>query len=152
MGNTMMIEKLWKGPRTVRGDEGVTTLEITIVFPVFFAALMLVFQAAMYHFTAQVALAAAQAGARRTAIELGAGVDQKQAFADGIDTAEKYLEEKGGSRLDNVKAQVAGGALNAQNQIQFVVTADVVPLPFLPPLTLPILRTAIANPEIFTHG
>jgi len=148
----MMIEKLWKGPRTARGDEGVTTLEITIVFPVFFAALMLVFQAAMYHFTAQVALAAAQAGARQTAIELGAGVDQDKAIADGSAVAEAYLTEKGGSRLDNVAAKPAGGGLTAQGQIQFVVTAVVVPLPFLPPLSLPISRTALASPEIFTHG
>lgn len=150
----MMIKKLWKGPRIARGDEGVTTLEITIVFPVFFAALMLVFQAAMYHFTSQQALVAAQIGARTAAIELGAGQAQNTAFADGSTAARNYLLQKGGSRLnaDTLKAQVPGGVLNAQGQIQFVVTADEIPLPFLPPLTLPISRTAIANPEIFTHG
>ncbi|NUR27981.1 MAG: hypothetical protein HOV83_19420 [Catenulispora sp.] len=129
-----------------------TTLEITIVFPVFFAALMLVFQAAMYHFTAQMALAAAQAGARQTAIELGAGVAQDKAIADGSAVAKAYLIQKGGSRLKTVDAQTPGGGLTPQKQIQFVVTAEVVPLPFLPPLTLPISRTAMASPEIFTHG
>lgn len=148
----MMIEKLRKYPRVARGDEGVSTLEITIVFPVFFAALMLVFQAAMYNFTAQVALAAAQVGARQTAVELGQGVAQDTAIAHGSNAATAYLLEKGGSRLHKVEAKTPGGGLTAQKQIQFVVTADEVPLPFLPPLTLPISRTAIANPEIFTHG
>lgn len=148
----MMIERLWKGPRIARGDEGVTTLEITIVFPVFFAALMLVFQAAMYHFTSQVALVAAQVGARQTAIEIGAGVDPKTAVDDGEQSAGAYLEQKGGSRLDSIAVQTSGSPLNAQDQIQFVVTANVVPLPFIPHLDLPISRTAIANPEIFTHG
>ncbi|WP_344658504.1 TadE/TadG family type IV pilus assembly protein [Catenulispora subtropica] len=129
-----------------------STLEITIVFPVFFAALMLVFQAAMYHYTAQVALAAAQVGARRTAVELGAGVPQATAIADGRTAAVDYLVQNGGSRLRTVDAQAPGGGLTAQGQIQFVVTADEEPLPFIPPLILPISRTAIANPEIFTHG
>jgi hypothetical protein len=130
----------------------VTTLEITIVFPVFFAALMVVFQAAMYHFTSQVALVAAQVGARKTAIEIGAGVDQLTAIHDGEQEAGTYLAQNGGSRLENIVVQAPGNALNGQGQIQFVVTANEVPLPFLPPLTLPISRTAVANPEIFTHG
>ena len=148
----MMIKELWKGPRIARGDEGVTTLEITIVFPVFFAALMLVFQAAMYHFSTQVALVAAQVGARQTAIELGQGVDQGKAIDDGSAAATAYLLDNGGSRLADVKVVAPGHLLNAQGQIQFVVTADEIPLPFIPPLTFPISRTAIANPEIFTHG
>jgi Flp pilus assembly protein TadG len=148
----MMIEKLWKCPRIARGDEGVSTLEITIVFPVFFAALMLVFQAAMYRFTDQVALAAAQVGARQTAVELGQGVQQDIAIGRGSDAAMAYLRENGGSRLRKVEAKTPGGGLTARGQIQFVVTADEVPLPFLPPLTLPISRTAIVNPEIFTPG
>jgi Flp pilus assembly protein TadG len=150
----MMIKRQWKGPRIARGDEGVTTLEITIVFPVFFAALMLVFQAAMYHFTAQVALTAAQIGARQTAIEIGAGVPQGLAIKHGTMAATDYFSRNAGSRLDGktLVVKVPGNSLNAQDQIQIVVTANVVPLPFLPPLTLPISRTAIANPEIFTHG
>ncbi|MFD0639508.1 TadE family protein [Catenulispora yoronensis] len=130
-----------------------TTLEITIVFPVFFAALMLVFQAAMYHYTAQVALAAAQEGNRVTALELGRpDVTPDTAVADGRKAAIAYLAQVAGTRLSGVTAKPLGGVVNAQNQVQFVVTANVVPLPFLPAMTLPISRTAIANPEIFTHG
>ena len=113
----MVSGQLWKGPRMARGDEGVTTLEITIVFPVFFAALMLVFQAAMYHYTAQVALAAAQVGARQTAIELGQGVAQDQAIADGRTAAVGYLAKNGGSRLRTVDAQPAGGGLNVRDHV-----------------------------------
>lgn len=149
----MMIEQLRSGRRFAHSDEGVTTLEITIVFPVFFAALMLVFQAAMYHFAAQVALAAAQTGARVTAIELNQpAITRDKAISDGRTAAIKYLQGVEGGRVQHVDAQPAATAPTVQGQIQFVVTGDMIPLPFLPPLALPISRNAIANPEIFTHG
>lgn len=145
----MTIEGPSKGRRFARDDEGVTTLEITIVFPVFFAALMLVFQAAMYHFAAQVALAAAQTGARVTAIELNQPtITREKAISDGRAAAIAYLQGFEGDRVQHVDAQLA----TVPDQIQFVVTGDMIPLPFIPPLALPISRNAIANPEIFTHG
>jgi Flp pilus assembly protein TadG len=150
MGNTMTINEPWKGRRFARDDEGVTTLEITIVFPVFFAALMLVFQAAMYHFAAQVALAAAQTGARVTAVELNqTTITREKAISDGQTAAIEYLQSVEGGRVQHVDAKLAAAD---SGQIQFVVTGDMIPLPFIPPLALPISRNAIANPEIFTHG
>src|SRR4051812_7474539 len=99
----MMIKEPWKGHRFARDDEGVTTLEITIVFPVFFAALMLVFQAAMYHFAAQVALAAAQTGARVTAIELNQPtITREKAISDGRAAAIAYLQGFEGDRVQHV--------------------------------------------------
>lgn len=150
----MMIEKLRRSHWFARRDEGVTTLEIVIVFPVFFAALMLVFQAAIYHYTAQVALAAAQKGARLTATELSQPTaNPAQAVTDGTAAAKTYLlstSSTGFSQITVAPAATSPGVQPAP--IQFVVTAKLLPLPFLPQMTLTISRDAIANPEIFTHG
>src|ERR1051326_308047 len=104
----MTIERPSKGRRFARDDEGVTTLEVTIVFPVFFAALMLVFQAAMYHFAAQVALAAAQTGARVTAIELNQpSITRDKAISDGEAAAIAYLQGIEGGRVQKIDVRPA---------------------------------------------
>ena len=136
-------------------DEGVTTLEVVIVFPFLLMFIMLVIYACEYEYSTQVALAAAQEGARVAAQSTGPNRAQ-----DGYAAATAYAHRVGGSVMGNVSGGAPTFTFNpalGPNQIPITVSGDMTPMVNFFPLifgdvTLTISQTVVTLPETFTHG
>ena len=136
-------------------DEGVTTLEVVIVFPFLLMFIVLVLYACQYEYSTQVAFAAAQEGARVASQSTSANPAQ-----DGYDAANAYVRRVGGGVMTNVNAAAPTFAFVpplSPNEIPITVSGDMTPMVNFFPLlfggfTLNISQTAVAFPESFTHG
>jgi Flp pilus assembly protein TadG len=136
-------------------DEGLSTLELTVVFPALFLVVLFIIYVCQYEYATQVALAAASEGTRVAAVaEAVPGTTHAQAVTAGLAAADAYVRSVGGASMNGVSAvegtDPPGTAVPAPGQIQITVWGDVTPLTSTPPLHLS--QTAIVSPEVFSHG
>ena len=86
-----MTARRWVRLLRSDSDEGVTTLEVVIVFPFLLMFIVLVLYACEYEYSSQVAFAAAQEGARVASQSTSSHPAQ-----DGYDAANTYVRRVGG--------------------------------------------------------
>jgi Flp pilus assembly protein TadG len=95
-----------------RSDRGSATIELLILLPALFAVMFIGVQAALYHHARQVAIAAAQEGARTAAGEHGSE-------AAGTTAATTFVRDAGG---DDVLAGATVSASRSATTAVVVVT------------------------------
>jgi Flp pilus assembly protein TadG len=87
----------WPGNKA---EEGSSTVEVVIVFPLLILTLMLVFQFAFWYHARHVALAAAEEGARAARVDTGTA-------AAGAARAERFVRDLGPSVIVNPKVSAS---------------------------------------------
>lgn len=87
----------WPGNKA---EEGSSTVEVVIVFPLLILTLMLVFQFAFWYHARHVALAAAEEGARAARVDTGTA-------AAGAARAERFVRDLGSSVIVNPKVSAS---------------------------------------------
>lgn len=87
----------WPGNKA---EDGSSTVEVVIVFPLLILTLMLVFQFAFWYHARHVALAAAEEGARAARVDTGTA-------AAGAARAERFLGDLGPSVMVNPKVSAS---------------------------------------------
>jgi Flp pilus assembly protein TadG len=87
----------WPGNKA---EDGSSTVEVVIVFPLLILTLMLVFQFAFWYHARHVALAAAEEGARAARVETGTA-------AAGAARAERFVRDLGPSVIVNPKVSAS---------------------------------------------
>lgn len=124
--------RVWHA-RSRRGDRGASAIELAIVAPVLLILIWLIVQYALYFQARQVALAAAQDGARLARQE-AATTPGWQAQAEARATS--YYASLGTKVLGNSVRATAGNA--GQNDVQVTVTGHMISILFgfsLPPIS-----------------
>jgi len=116
-------------------------LELTVLFPAVLLLIGVAIQAAMYFHARNLALAAAEEGAR-------AGRGQTGTDAGGVLRAREFLTEAGGDVLTDIEVTSAGSTATA---VRIQVRGDVLSL--LPGVRLPLIAQEAAGPrERFTSS
>jgi Flp pilus assembly protein TadG len=87
----------WPGNKA---EDGSSTVEVVIVFPLLILTLMLVFQFAFWYHARHVALAAAEEGARAARVDTGTA-------AAGAARAERFVRDLGSSVIVNPKVSAS---------------------------------------------
>jgi Flp pilus assembly protein TadG len=87
----------WPGNKA---EDGSSTVEVVIVFPLLILTLMLVFQFAFWYHARHVALAAAEEGARAARVDTGTA-------AAGAARAERFVRDLGPSVIVNPKVSAS---------------------------------------------
>jgi Flp pilus assembly protein TadG len=87
----------WPGDKA---EDGSSTVEVVIVFPLLILTLMLVFQFAFWYHARHVALAAAEEGARAARVDTGTA-------AAGAARAERFVRDLGPSVIVNPKVSAS---------------------------------------------
>jgi Flp pilus assembly protein TadG len=83
-----------------KAEDGSSTVEVVIVFPLLILTLMLVFQFAFWYHARHVALAAAEEGARAARVDTGTA-------AAGAARAERFVRDLGPSVIVNPKVSAS---------------------------------------------
>jgi len=142
--------------RWERSDDGITTLQVLVMFPIIVFLLGISMQVALDYYARQVALGAAQAGV--TAIryaQLGPG-DETKAEALANTAAQDYVSRHGGNLLVKPTPGTTGPVLQAPTagtpgwQISVQITG--MPITVVPVLDGPVAPLAAAPLENFTWG
>jgi len=130
-------------PHPRRGDDGVATLELTVLFPVVLLILFGVIQGALYFHGRNVAMAAAEQGVRAARAD---GQTNRTGTAAG--QARQFLADTG--ELDNLTELSVTPDVDAET-VRVTVSARTVSL--LPGMPGPrISQTASGDIERFTNG
>ena len=136
---TVRADRHRSGPN--RRDRGSTSLELTVLFPALLLLIALAVQAAMYYHARNLALAAAEEGAR-------AGRGLSGTDAGGVRRAREFLTDAGGDVLTGIDVTAAGSTPTA---VRIQVSGDVLSL--LPGVRLPLIAQEAAGPrERFTSA
>jgi Flp pilus assembly protein TadG len=123
----------------LRGDDGSTTVEMAILFPVLLILLMTIVQAGMWWHARNLALAAAEAGVQVARTTTGTSQSAQSA-------AVSYLERAGGSATTDATVQAEVTAELARVQVS-ATASRVLPVPGL---EMRVSQTAQARREAFT--
>jgi Flp pilus assembly protein TadG len=99
-----------------KAEDGSSTVEVVIVFPLLILTLMLVFQFAFWYHARHVALAAAEEGARAARVDTGtaeAGAARAERFLGDLGPSVMVNPKVSASRtLDVARVEVSGQARN----------------------------------------
>ena len=127
-------------PRPRRGQDGVTSLEVVVLFPLALALILLIVQVALWFFARSMALAAARAGA-------DSGAAYTSSPAAGATAATRFASDQAGDMLTDVHASPDG---STATEVRITVTGDALSL--LPGFTLSVSQTAQKPVERFTNA
>ena len=143
------MARRWITDRKSDRDQGITTLEVMVLFPAVFAFMLFAIQTAMYHYSRQVVLAAAEEGARTAAQGNPAN---PASLTPGVTTANTFIVNVGGSWVTGTTDPplVIADQNTQQPRVRITVVATAISL--VPGLTFHISQSADSAFEIFTHG
>lgn len=122
-----------------RGQDGMTSLEVVILFPLMIMLIMAVTQTALWYFARAAALAAARSGAN-------VGSSYGSTPGDGAAAADRFAAAQAGDMLGGEHASPGG---STPDSVHITVTGDAISL--VPGLPIHVSQSAQQPIEKFTR-
>lgn len=120
-----------------RGEDGITTLETAVLFPLALLLILMIIQLALLHFADSAALAAARSGA-------GTGALYGSGPAQGAQGAQAFVHQHVGAALTGAEISTAGSSATVT---RITVTGSAIRL--IPFVSLGVSQSAEADDEQF---